>query len=87
MSNNLTVIISAVVVSMTVMLFASDYLSKLLHQYPSLKMMALSFIFLVGIIIFSDGISAPIPKAYLYFALFFALGVEFLNILAKNSKS
>ncbi|MES2677275.1 MAG: TerC family protein [Pseudomonadota bacterium] len=82
MTTNIPVIVAAVVVAMTVMLFASDKISKILSTYPSLKIMALAFIFMIGVILLADGLHLEVSKAYLYFALFFSIAVESLNILA-----
>ncbi len=82
MTTNIPIIVAAVVVAMTVMLFASDKISQILSTYPSLKIMALAFIFMIGVILLADGLSLEISKGYLYFSLFFAIAVEYLNILA-----
>ena len=84
MTTNIPVIVAAVVVAMTLMLFASDKISKIITTYPSLKIMALAFIFMIGVILFADGVHLEVSKAYLYFALFFSIGVEVLNICASN---
>ncbi len=84
MTNNIQLIISAVIVSMIVMLICSEYISDFLAKYPSLKIIALAFIFLVGVILFADGFNIEIEKTYLYFALFFTLGVEIINIIANK---
>jgi predicted tellurium resistance membrane protein TerC len=91
MTTNIPVIVAAVVVAMAVMLFASDKISQILIKYPSLKIVALAFIFMIGVILLADGLHIEISKGYLYFSLFFAMAVEYLNILAgantnKNSK-
>ncbi len=82
MTNNIPVMVSAIVVAMTVMLFASDKISQILAKHPSLKIMALAFIFMIGVILLADGLHIEISKGYLYFSLFFAIAVEYLNILA-----
>jgi len=82
MTTNIPVIVAAVVVAMSVMLFASDKISKILSTYPSLKIMALAFIFMIGVILLADGLHLEVSKAYLYFALFFSIVVESLNIWA-----
>jgi len=69
---------------MIIMLFSSESISKFLTQYPSLKIVALAFIFMVGVILFADGINIHISKTYLYFSLFFTLIVEVLNIFARK---
>ncbi len=84
MTNNIPLMIAAIVISMILMLFSSESISKFLTDYPSLKIVALAFIFMVGVILLADGIYIHIPKTYLYFSLFFTLIIEVLNILAKK---
>lgn len=84
MTTNIPVIVTAIVISMFIMLIASEKISHFLHTYPSLKVVALAFIFMVGVILLSDGIHMPISKGYLYFSLFFTLTVESLNIVARK---
>ena len=83
-TRDIVIIVIAVVISMIVMLVASDYISKVLHKYPNLKIMALAFIFMIGVILLADGLHLHISKTYLYFSLFFAVAIECLNIAAKN---
>jgi predicted tellurium resistance membrane protein TerC len=61
-------------------------ISEFLDKYPALKIIALAFIFMVGIILLADGVHLHIEKAYLYFSLFFTLAVESLNIAARKRK-
>ena len=84
MTRNLPIIICAVFISMIVMLFSSNKISKILQQHPSLKIMALAFIFMIGVILILDGMHYHVSKNYLYFALFFSIAVESLNIIAKK---
>jgi len=84
MTNNIPVIVVAVVISMLLMLFASGYISEFLNKYPSLKIVALAFIFMVGVILLADGLNIHISKGYLYFSLFFTLAVEVINIAARK---
>ncbi len=84
MTNNIPIIVAAIVISMIVMLIASEKISHFLQTYPSLKIVALSFIFLVGAILLADGMHIHISKGYLYFALFFTLVVESINIVARR---
>lgn len=86
MPNNIAIIVVAVVISMIVMLLASESISKFLAKYPSIKIIALAFIFMIGVILLADGFSIDIPKAYMYFALFFTIAVESLNIIAGKRK-
>ena len=87
MTDNIPVIVTAIVIAMIVMLVASEKISHFLHEYPSLKVVALAFIFLVGIILLADGVNLHISKGYLYFALFFTLAVETLNIIIRKKHS
>ncbi len=84
MTNNIPIIVAAVIISMLLMLFASGVISDFLNKYPSLKIVALSFIFMVGVILLAEGIQMHISKTYLYFSLFFTLTVESLNIVARK---
>lgn len=83
-TSNIPVIVIAVVISMIVMLVAANGISKMLHMYPSLKIMALAFIFMIGVILLADGLHLEISKTYLYFSLFFSIAIEVLNILARR---
>lgn len=85
--NNIVIIVIAITISMFVMLLASEHISKFINDYPSLKFIALSFIFMIGVILFADGLSVEIEKGYLYFALFFTLTVECLNIIAQKKRN
>ena len=71
MTNNIPVIVVAVVISMIVMLLASESITHFLKTYPSLKIVALAFIFMIGVILLIDGFNFHASKGYLYFALFF----------------
>jgi predicted tellurium resistance membrane protein TerC len=74
------IIIIAVTISMIAMLFLSGKISHFIDKYPSLKILALAFIFMIGVILVLDGLSIHISKNYLYFSLFFSLIVEIINI-------
>jgi predicted tellurium resistance membrane protein TerC len=86
MTNNIPVIVTAVVISMIAMLLASEKISYFLQNYPSLKIVALAFILMIGVILLADGIHIEISKGYLYFSLFFTLIVESLNIIARKRR-
>lgn len=79
----------AIIIAVLMMIIASEPLSRFILAYPSLKMLALSFLLLVGVALVADGFGFYIPREYLYFAISFSLFVEILNLLAgrkKNSK-
>jgi predicted tellurium resistance membrane protein TerC len=84
MTSNIPVIVTAIIISMIIMLLASEKISHFLQTYSSLKIVALSFIFMVGVILLADGIHMHISKGYLYFSLFFTITVESLNIIARK---
>lgn len=87
MADHLPVMIAAVVLAIAVMLFAAEPVSKFVHEHPTIKMLALSFILLVGVVLIADGLHMHIPKGYLYFAIAFSLGVETLNLLAAKRRA
>jgi len=88
MTNNIPIMVAAIVIAMIIMIFSSEKISSFLAHYPSLKIVALAFIFMVGAILLADGFNWHISKTYLYFSLFFTLVIEVLNILArKNHKT
>lgn len=86
MADHLGVMIAAVVFAIVVMLFASEPVSNFVNNNPSIKMLALSFILLVGMALMADGLHFHIPKGYLYFAIAFSLSVETLNLLAAKAR-
>jgi predicted tellurium resistance membrane protein TerC len=76
------VMASAIIIAVLLMIWASEPLSRFIHAYPSLKMLALSFLLLVGVFLIADGFGFHMPRGYLYFAIAFSLLVEVLNIVA-----
>jgi len=80
MTDKLGVMISAVVASTLVMLLAAKPVGDFIHHRPTTKMLALSFILLIGLALVADGVGFHMPRAYLYFAIAFSLFVEVLNI-------
>jgi len=80
MTDRLGVMISAVVASTLVMLLAAKPVGDFIHHRPTTKMLALSFILLIGLALVADGVGFHMPRAYLYFAIAFSLFVEILNI-------
>ncbi|HJQ93931.1 MAG TPA: TerC family protein [Candidatus Thermoplasmatota archaeon] len=74
------VMVAAVVVAVGVMLFASGPIASFVRRHPTVKMLALSFLILIGVMLVADSFGQHIPKGYVYFAMAFALGVEMLNL-------
>jgi predicted tellurium resistance membrane protein TerC len=86
MANNLWVMIAAVILASAVMVVASGPLSALILRHPTIKMLALAFLLLVGVTLVADGTGYHIPKGYLYFAMGFSLTIEIFNLLARRGK-
>lgn len=80
MAQQLWVMIAAVVLAMGVMLFFAGAIGDFVHRHPTLKMLALSFLLLIGVALVAESMHQPIPKGYLYFSMAFAFGVEMLNL-------
>jgi predicted tellurium resistance membrane protein TerC len=84
--DNLYVMMAAVVIAVIIMLVAVNPISHWVNEYPTIKMLALSFLLLVGMALVGEGFDMHIPKGYIYFAMFFSIGVETLNIRASRAK-
>lgn len=82
MAQEYIVMATAIVIAVLLMLVASEPLSRFIQKYPTLKMLALSFLLLVGLALIADGFAFHIPREYLYFAIAFSIFVEILNIIA-----
>ncbi len=80
MVNNIPVMVAAIVIAVAVMIFASNPVGDFIDAHPSLKMLALAFLILVGVALTADGMDYHIPRGYLYFAMAFSGAVEALNI-------
>jgi predicted tellurium resistance membrane protein TerC len=87
MANSVGVMIAAVGFAMTLMLFAANTLGNFVNKHPSLKLMALAFLLLIGITLIAEGIDEQIPKGYIYFAMGFSMFFEILILrLVKTKK-
>ncbi len=88
MANHVGVMIAAVMIAIGVMLAFAGAISDFVNRHPTLKMLALSFLILIGVMLVAEGLGQHIPKGYLYFAMAFAFGVEMLNLKlrAKQTK-
>jgi predicted tellurium resistance membrane protein TerC len=87
MTDDLKVMVTAVILSTIVMAFAAEPLGKFIARHPTTKMLALAFILLVGVALVADGLGFHIPRGYLYFAIAFSLAVELLNIQTRKNKA
>jgi len=87
MISNLYLIIAAILLAMIIMLVASKAIGDFMYKNPSIKVIGLAFILLVGIFLMGNGFGYNLPKGYLYFAMFFSLLVEVTNIKLKNNQN
>jgi predicted tellurium resistance membrane protein TerC len=86
MAEHLSIMIAAVVIAMIVMLVASGLVAEFINRHPTVKMLALSFLLLIGMALIADAAHFHIPRGYLYFAVAFSGLVEALNQYAARKK-
>ena len=86
MINDLPVMIAAIVLAVLVMIYVADPIGNFIDAHPTIKMLALAFIILVGVALLCDGIDVHIARGYLYFAMAFSAAVEALNLLAQRRR-
>jgi predicted tellurium resistance membrane protein TerC len=84
MVDEIGVMISAVVVAIVFMMLFSGKISGFVSRHPTIKMLALSFLILIGVTLIAEGLDQHIPKGYIYFAMAFSVGVEVLNLKARG---
>ena len=87
MARQVWVMVAAILVAVIVMLLAANRIGEFIERHPTIKMLALSFLILVGVALIADGLDFHIPRQYLYFAMAFSAGVEALNMLARSRRS
>jgi predicted tellurium resistance membrane protein TerC len=80
MAKHVPVMVIAIVIAVAIMMVAAKPIGDFIDDHPSLKMLALSFLILVGVALIGEGLDLHIPKGYIYFAMAFSVGVELLNI-------
>ncbi|MGE5146785.1 MAG: TerC family protein [Candidatus Eiseniibacteriota bacterium] len=84
MADHIEVMVAAVVIAIVVMLIASEPVSAFVNRHPTVKMLALSFLLLIGMALVADGFEFHIPKGYIYFAMGFSIFVEMLNMAVRR---
>ena len=84
MSNDRNVMVTAVVLAVLVMLIAAEPISAFVEKHPTIKVLALSFLLLIGLSLVADGLDQHIPKGYIYFAMAFSVFVEMINIRVRK---
>ena len=80
LANHIPIMVAAIVIALAIMLLSSSAISAFVDRHPTLKMLALSFLLMVGLILFIEGFGVHVPKGYIYSAMAFSLLVETLNI-------
>jgi len=85
MANHVAIMIAAIVIAVIVMMVASGALSRFVHQHPTITMLALSFLLLIGVTLVAEGLHQHISKGYIYFAMAFSVFVEMLNIRVRRA--
>jgi predicted tellurium resistance membrane protein TerC len=86
MANELWVMVTAVVIAVIVMMVASGPIIRFIHAHPTVKMLALGFVLLIGFALVAEGFEFHIPKGYLYFAMAFSVLVEALNVIVARRR-
>jgi predicted tellurium resistance membrane protein TerC len=84
MANQVVIMILAILLAVAFMIFAAGYVSAFVDRHPTVKMLALSFLLLIGVTLVADGVGQHISKGYVYFAMAFAVFVEMLNLRGKR---
>ena len=87
MTDNLAVMVIAVIAAVTVMMLAADPLANFINRNPTVVMLALGFLLMIGAVLIADGFGVHVPKGYIYAAMAFSTVVEGLNMLARKGKA
>jgi len=87
LTNHVILMIIAVIISMVIMIIYAGKIADFIAKFPTLQMLALSFLILIGFMLVLEGFHIHVPKGYIYFAVFFSLLVEYLNIKIRDKKS
>jgi predicted tellurium resistance membrane protein TerC len=84
MAQHIPVMVAAILLAVAVMLLAANPLGHFIDENPTVKMLALAFIVLIGVVLILDGFEIHVPKPYIYFAMGFSVMVEWLNLLMRR---
>ena len=87
MADHIEIMIAAVIIAVIVMMFSASAISTFVNNHPTVKMLALSFLLLIGVSLLAEGFDQHIPKGYIYFAMAFSVLVEMLNLKSKKSNN
>jgi predicted tellurium resistance membrane protein TerC len=78
--------IIAVILSIGIMIIFSGKISDFIHKHPSMEVLALGFLILIGFMLFLEGLHKEVPKGYIYFAIVFSMIIEMVNIRVRNRR-
>jgi len=87
MADHIEIMIAAVVIAVIIMMISAGAISNFVNKHPTVKMLALSFLLLIGVSLLAEGLDQHIPKGYVYFAMAFSVLVEMLNLKMKKNTS
>ncbi len=87
MANQLFIMVAAVMIAVIFMMLASGSISRFVDKHPTIKVLALSFLLLIGVALIGDGVGLHIPKGYIYFAMAFSVFVEMINLRIRRDSS
>src|SRR6202008_4896485 len=80
LADDVMVMVIAIMLSVAVMMFAAKAIGEFVDRHPTIKMLALSFLVLVGVTLIAEGFDTHVPKGYIYFAMAFSVAVEMINL-------
>ncbi len=83
-ADHIPVMVAAILLAVAIMLLAANPLGRFIDANPTVKMLALAFIVLIGVVLILDGVDVHVPKPYIYFAMAFSVGVEWLNLVMRQ---
>jgi predicted tellurium resistance membrane protein TerC len=84
--NQIPVMVAAIIIAIIVMMVSAKSIGDFVESHPTINMLALSFLILVGVSLIGEGLDLHIPKGYIYFAMAFSVGVEMLNIKMRSKR-
>jgi len=85
--SHVEVMIAAILISVLIMMAAAGAIARFVEEHPTIKMLALSFLLLIGVTLIAEGFDVHVPKGYIYFAMAFSFGVEMLNIRVRRRRA
>jgi predicted tellurium resistance membrane protein TerC len=84
MANNISIMVAAIIIAVLIMMIFADAVSSFVNRHPTIRMLALAFLLLIGVMLLTEGFGKHFNRGYIYFAMAFSLGVEMLNLRARS---